>query len=77
MIGHCLTSAGVIELIATLLQMRHEVVHPTINQDVADPALDLDFVPNRSRRASIDVALSNSFGFGGINACVAVARHSE
>lgn len=77
MIGHCLTSAGIIELIATLLQMRHGVVHPTINQDVADPELDLDFVPNRSRPAGIDVALSNSFGFGGINACVAVGRHGK
>jgi 3-oxoacyl-(acyl-carrier-protein) synthase len=77
MIGHCLTSAAIVELIATLLQMRHDVVHPTINQDVTDPELDLDFVPNRFRRASIEVALSNSFGFGGINACVAVARHSE
>lgn len=77
MIGHCLTAAALVELIATLLQMRYEVVHPTINQDVTDPELDLDFVPNRSRRASIEVALSNSFGFGGINASVAVARHSE
>ena len=49
-------------------------VHPTINQEVSDPELDLDFVPNQSRSARIDVALSNSFGFGGINACVAVGR---
>lgn len=77
MIGHCLTAAAIVELVATLLQMRDGVVHPTINQEEPDPELDLDFVPNQSRPATIDVALSNSFGFGGINACVAVGRHVE
>jgi 3-oxoacyl-(acyl-carrier-protein) synthase len=77
MIGHCLTSAAILELVATLQQMRHRVLHPTINQDERDPELDLDFVPNQSRPARIDLALSNSFGFGGINACVAVGRHPE
>ena len=70
MTGHPLTSAGVVELVATVLQMRHGVVHPTINLDEPDPALDLDFVPRRAREAKIGCALSNSFGFGGINSCV-------
>ena len=74
MIGHCLSAAGVVELIATLLQMRHDVVHPTINQERSDPELDLDFVPNRARDAAIEIALSNSFGFGGLNSCVVVGR---
>jgi 3-oxoacyl-(acyl-carrier-protein) synthase len=74
MIGHCLTAAGVVELVATLLQMRDGVVHPTINQEKADPELNLDFVPNEARPARIRVALSNSFGFGGFNSCVVVGQ---
>jgi 3-oxoacyl-(acyl-carrier-protein) synthase len=74
MIGHCLCAAGIIELVATVLQMRHDVLHPTINQEQADPELDLDFVPNHAREARFDVALSNSFGFGGINSCVVLGR---
>jgi 3-oxoacyl-(acyl-carrier-protein) synthase len=74
MIGHCLSAAALIELVATLLQMRRGMVHPTINQEAPDPELDLDFVPNQARDARIDVALSNSFGFGGLNACVVVGR---
>jgi 3-oxoacyl-(acyl-carrier-protein) synthase len=74
MIGHCLSAAGIIELVATVLQMCHGVVHPTINQESPDPDLDLDFVPNQAREAKIDVAVSNSFGFGGINSCVVLGR---
>ncbi len=74
MIGHSLTSAGVIELVATTLQMTHGVLHPTINQEVEDPELGLDFVPNEAREADIDIAISNSFGFGGINSCLVVGR---
>ena len=71
--GHCLTSAGVVELIATVLQIEHGVLHPTINLDEPDP-LDLDFVPNEARSQRIDVALSNSFGFGGLSTCLVVGR---
>lgn len=74
MIGHCLCAAGVVELIATVLQMEHGVLHPTINQEQPDPNLDLDFVPNEAREARIDVALSNSFGFGGLNSSIVVGR---
>jgi 3-oxoacyl-(acyl-carrier-protein) synthase len=74
MTGHGLTSSGVIELVATALQIQHGVLHPTINQEEKDPALDLDFVPNEARDHRISVALSNSFGFGGINSCLVVER---
>jgi 3-oxoacyl-(acyl-carrier-protein) synthase len=77
MIGHCLSAASILEMVATLLQMRDGVVHPTINQEQGDPALDLDFVPNEARQADIDIALSNAFGFGGINSCVVVGRVEE
>jgi 3-oxoacyl-(acyl-carrier-protein) synthase len=74
MLGHCLSAAGLVELVATLLQMERGVLHPTINQEQKDPELDLDFVPNRARPARIDVAISNGFGFGGLNCCVVVGR---
>ncbi|MGD2071473.1 MAG: beta-ketoacyl-[acyl-carrier-protein] synthase family protein [Gemmatimonadota bacterium] len=74
MIGHCLSAAAILEMIATLLQIRDGVLHPTINQEQPDPELDLDFVPNQAREASLAVALSNSFGFGGINSCAVVGR---
>ncbi len=61
-------TAGAIEMIATLLIMKHQVIHPTINYEYPDPDCDLDYVPNKSRRAKVDIALSNSFGFGGTNA---------
>jgi 3-oxoacyl-(acyl-carrier-protein) synthase len=72
MIGHCLSAAGVVELIATVIQMRESFVHPTINQEEPDPAIDLDVVPNAGRAHTIGLALSNSFGFGGINSCVVI-----
>jgi 3-oxoacyl-(acyl-carrier-protein) synthase len=72
MTGHGITSASVLELVATVLQIEHRTVHPTINQEVADPELDLDFVPNVARAHDIGVALSNAFGFGGINSTVVV-----
>ena len=53
MIGHCLSAAGIVELVATVLQLRHQVLHPTINQEVPDPELDLDFVPNEARDARL------------------------
>jgi 3-oxoacyl-(acyl-carrier-protein) synthase len=74
MIGHCLSAAGVVEIIATLLQMHHGMLHPTINLDHPDPELELDFVTEGPRAASIRVAISNSFGFGGLNSSIAVGR---
>ncbi len=72
MIGHSLAAAGVIEIVATIMQMKRGVVHPTINQEKEDPELDLDFVPNSARKHDVRVALSNSFGFGGINSAIVV-----
>jgi 3-oxoacyl-(acyl-carrier-protein) synthase len=74
MVGHCLSAAGVVEAIATVLQMTHGIVHPTINQEQSDPEIELDVVPNRARHATVSLALSNSFGFGGLNATVVLSR---
>ncbi len=74
MIGHCVTAASTVELIATVLQIECGAVHPTINQEEKDPELDVDFVPNEARQYPIDIAISNAFGFGGLNSCVVVGR---
>jgi 3-oxoacyl-[acyl-carrier-protein] synthase II len=75
MTGHTLGAAGAIELIATLLAMRNSLVPPTINQEEPDPECQVDCVPNVARKANVDYALSNSFGFGGHNASVLVAKY--
>jgi nodulation protein E len=72
--GHTLGAAGAIEGAATLIALREGFVPPTINYAQADPACDLDVVPNTSRAAPLSVALSNSFGFGGLNAMLVFAR---
>jgi len=74
MTGHAIAAAGAIELIASLLALRDQVLPPTINFDTPDPECDLDYVPNRARNHTFDVALSNSFGFGGQNVALAVRR---
>lgn len=68
MTGHALGAAGGLEAVFTLLAMERGAVPPTINFDEPDPECDLDYVPNQARQASVEVALSNSFGFGGTNA---------
>jgi 3-oxoacyl-[acyl-carrier-protein] synthase II len=73
--GHCLGAAGAIEAAATILALRDQILPPTINYTGADPACDLDYIPNTARPHEFDVALSNSFGFGGHNAVLAFARH--
>jgi nodulation protein E len=72
--GHALGAAGAIEMAATLIAMRHGFIPPTANFTAPDPQCDLDYVPNHARDAQIDVALSNSFAFGGLNAVLAI-RH--
>ena len=67
MTGHLLGAAGVVEAIFSILAIRDGVLPPTINLENADPQCDLDYVPLTARRAKVDVALSNSFGFGGTN----------
>jgi 3-oxoacyl-[acyl-carrier-protein] synthase II len=70
MIGHLLGAAGVVEAIASIMTIQQGILHPTINYEHPDPECDLDCVPNEARRTQADVALSNSFGFGGQNACL-------
>jgi 3-oxoacyl-[acyl-carrier-protein] synthase II len=68
MIGHATVAAGAIEAVACALTLMHQRIHPTINQQTPDPACDLDYVPNISRAARVETALSNSFAFGGQSA---------
>ncbi|MBC7249935.1 MAG: beta-ketoacyl-ACP synthase II [Anaerolineae bacterium] len=75
MIGHLMGAAGAIEAIATIKALETGIVHPTINYEHPDPECDLNYVPNQARRLNPRVALSNSFGFGGHNACVAFRRY--
>ncbi len=72
MLGHLLGASGGVEMIATALSIRHGVVHPTINYHTPDPTCDLDYVPNHAREMRVRRAISNSFGFGGHNCCLAV-----
>lgn len=74
MIGHAISAAGAIELITCVLALRDQIVPPTINYETPDPDCDLDYVPNQARKARVEVALSNSFGFGGHNDCLVVTR---
>ena len=74
MTGHLLGAAGAIEAIFCLLAMRDQTLPPTINYVTPDPALDLDYVPNVARRRAVNMALSNSFGFGGHNASLVLGR---
>jgi 3-oxoacyl-[acyl-carrier-protein] synthase II len=74
MIGHLLGAAGAVEAAVTALTIRDQWVHPTINLEFPDPECDLDYVPNKARPMKVRYALSNSFGFGGTNACILMKR---
>jgi 3-oxoacyl-[acyl-carrier-protein] synthase II len=74
MMGHLVNGGGAVELIVCLLTIQHNLLTPTINYETPDPECDLDYVPNKARPHHVDRALSNSFGFGGINATVVVGR---
>jgi len=74
MTGHLLGAAGAIEGVFSVLALYHGIIPPTINYETPDPQCDLDYVPNQARKADIEVALSNSFGFGGTNACIIFRR---
>jgi 3-oxoacyl-[acyl-carrier-protein] synthase II len=77
MTGHLLGGAGGLEAGITILALRDQVLPPTINLDVAGEGCDLDYVPNKAREASLEIALSNSFGFGGTNGSLIFRRWSE
>ncbi len=74
MTGHLLGAAGGIEAVFSILALHHGILPPTINLDHPDPACDLDYVPNKARATKTQVVLSNSFGFGGVNACLLFRR---
>jgi len=72
--GHCLGAAGGVEAMFCTLAVQDGVLPPTINLDHPDPECDLDFIPNEAREADVRIAVSNSFGFGGHNACIVLRR---
>jgi 3-oxoacyl-[acyl-carrier-protein] synthase II len=74
MIGHSLGASGAIEAVICVMSILREVIPPTINLHHPDPECDLDYVPNEARRAVVRVAMSNSIGFGGHNACLIFKR---
>jgi 3-oxoacyl-[acyl-carrier-protein] synthase II len=76
MIGHTIGAAGAIEGIITILSIINGILTPTINFDQPDPDLDLDYVPNQSREMEVNIALSNSFGFGGHNATLVFRKYN-
>ncbi len=77
MIGHALGGAGAVEAIACVKTLITGIIHPTINYEYPDPECDLDYVPTQARREEVRVALTNSFGFGGQNACLVLRRYDE
>lgn len=77
MTGHLLGAAGGIELVASVLAVMNDIVPPTINQETPDPECDLDYVPNHARKMTVNVAMSNSLGFGGHNATLVVKKFKE
>jgi 3-oxoacyl-[acyl-carrier-protein] synthase II len=75
--GHCLGAAGAVEAVFTVFAVQRGVLPPTINYETPDPECDLDYIPNEARRREIEIGVSNSFGFGGHNACVVFRRWDE
>lgn len=75
MVGHAMGGAGAIEALATILTIRDGIIPPTINLAMPDPECDLDYVPNVARRRDVNIAMSNSFGLGGQNACIIFGRY--
>ena len=74
MIGHLLGASGGVELVATVLSLHRDIIHPTINYTTPDPDCDLDYVPNQPRQVPVFKAISNSFGFGGHNGTLLLGK---
>ena len=77
MMGHLIAAAGAVELITSAMAIQHGMIPPTRNLHHPDPDLDLDYVPNDARVATVDVALSNNFGFGGQNNTLVISRFED
>ena len=77
MMGHLIAAAGAVELITCVLAIEHQTIPPTSNLTEPDPELDLDYVPNKARKAHVEVCLSDSFGFGGQNDTLIVRRYRD
>ncbi len=77
MMGHLIAAAGSVEAIVCLLTIRDGVLPPTVNLDHPDPDCDLDYIPHVARRKKVDIALSNSFGFGGQNITLILKRFAD
>ena len=77
MLGHTIGAAGAIEAIVVALSIENNLIPPTINYKHRDPSCDLDYVPNETRKTQVDVALSNSFGFGSCNTCVVMKKYGK
>jgi 3-oxoacyl-[acyl-carrier-protein] synthase II len=77
MTGHLLGGAGGIETVFTALAIHRKILPPTVNLDHPDPECDLDYIPNIARKADVEFAMSNSFGFGGTNATVVLKKYHE
>jgi 3-oxoacyl-[acyl-carrier-protein] synthase II len=75
--GHCLGAAGAVEAIFSILAVNTNMLPPTINYETPDPACDLDYIPNEAREADVKIAVSNSFGFGGHNACIVLREVTD
>ena len=77
MVGHAFGGAGAIEAVAVVKSVQEDRLHPTINYENPDPECDLDYVPNEMREQKVDIALSNSFGLGGQNACLVISKYTN
>ncbi|MDC9597286.1 beta-ketoacyl-[acyl-carrier-protein] synthase family protein [Xenorhabdus anantnagensis] len=77
MLGHWIAAAGAIEAVATVLTVKEQFIPPTINLESPDPLCDLDYVPQQGRAAPVHNAITNSFGFGGINSCLVIGEYDE
>jgi len=77
MTGHLLGAAGGVEAVISVLAIDRGILPPTINLENPDPECDLDYIPNTARKAQVEIAMSNSFGFGGTNACLVFRRYRK